>query len=186
MKSLLIFTICLLITQSVLAEPLCALAPAGHNVGEDQHPSPYAKQQMSAVNNYLCGRFGCPPYLLFKNDTLQNAMASANQAGYQIRYNTGFMNQTVQNFGNYAAIGVLAHELGHIIDFAQQPQQLSQAQREATADRYAGCAFALAGHPESDLQGLASSLHAIGASPGYPTPSQRVQLVRSGYHQCSQ
>ena len=184
MKQLLFFLIVLFTAQFSYAGPLCALAPAGHNTGADQYPSPFANQQMSAVNNFLCSKFGCPPYLLLKNDTLQNAMASANQAGYQIRYSSSFMNQTVQSFGNYATIGILAHELGHIIDFAQQPQQIPQAQREATADRYAGCAFALAGHPESDLQGLANSLHAIGPSPGYPTPAQRVQLVRSGYHEC--
>ncbi len=170
--------------SNVFAGPLCALAPAGHNRMADQQPSAFAAKQMRAVDNVLCNRFGCPRFRFLQNSTLQNAMATLDQSGNTIRYNSRFMRNTMQSYGSLAAIGVLAHELGHIIDFNQNRSQIPQAQREATADRYAGCAFALAGHPESDLMGLAQSLHAMGSSPGYPTSSQRVGLIREGYNQC--
>ena len=172
------------VMNNALAGPLCALAPAGHNPRLDQPASRFAADQMRLVSNFLCGRFRCPQFSFHQNPTIQNAMAWSDQTDSIIRYNAGFMNRTARSYGNFAAIGIFAHELGHIIDFSQNQGQIPQPQREATADRYAGCVFALAGHPESDLLSLARSLHAMGASPGYPTPAERVQLVRIGYRQC--
>ena len=166
------------------AGPLCSLGPHNHKPSNDQNATQVAHETMGHVHQYLCGNFGCPQYRLFQNTTISNAMASRDHTGNTIRYNPYFMNQTVQNYGSLAATGILAHELGHIIDFYKNPNNIPSAQREATADRYAGCAFALEGHPESDLMGLAHSLQAMGISPGYPTPSQRVQLLRSGYNEC--
>ena len=111
-------------------------------------------------------------------------MTRASKAGYSIRYNEDFMSTIRQSFGDLAILGVLAHELGHIIDTNQHRQKLPLARREANADVYAGCVFALARHPESDLKGFSGSLYSMGSSPGYPTPAQRVLLVQSGYYQC--
>lgn len=170
--------------NNVFAAPLCALVPAGHDPTQDQSPAQFAAQQMHAVDSFLCQRFGCPSYGFRQNHTIHNALASTDQTGNTIRYNSGFMNHALTSFGNSATLGILAHELGHIIDFANNPLPVPQAQREATADRYSGCVFALAGRPVSDLLGLAQTLHAMGMSPGYPTPTQRVRLIQIGYNQC--
>jgi len=174
-------------SNPAVASPLCALAPAGHNPMADQPPTPFANSMMLSINNVLCQRFQCPTYVLIQNQTTSNAMASSDPSGNRIRYNPHFMNMTAQSFGQFAAAGIFAHELGHIIDFATNPNPgIPQSRREANADEYAGCAFALAGHYQSDLAGLAQSLHSMGPSPGYPTPDQRVLLVLSGYEKCSQ
>ncbi|MEP0393449.1 MAG: hypothetical protein ABJ205_12605 [Erythrobacter sp.] len=114
-------------------------------------------------------------------------MASVTPQGYVIRYNPEFMNSVLGRHGSGATTAILAHELGHIIDFARRPPQLeiSRADREATADQYAGCAFALAGAGRSNLLPMARTLHEMGASPGYPTPSQRIALVLNGYDSCT-
>ena len=150
----------------------------------DEQASQLALLQMRDVHGLLCHRFKCPPFTLFKNSSVRNAMTRTSKAGYSIRYNEDFMSATRQSFGSLAILGVLAHELGHIIDTNQNRQKLSLARREANADVYAGCVFALARHPESDLKGFSGSLYSMGSSPGYPTPAQRVLLVQSGYYQC--
>lgn len=167
-----------------VAGPLCALASPHFNPMTDQKPSPKAMQQMGAVNHVLCSKHRCPGYRLLSNVQAGNAMAMMSWNSAEIRYNPIFMGDVVQKFGDLATIGILAHELGHLIDFANNPGQIPQAQREATADEYAGCAFALAGNPLNDLSALAATLHAMGASPGYPTPKQRVQLLEIGYNKC--
>ena len=177
----------LAISNGAVAGPLCALAPASHNPMVDQPSTPFANSMMQSINNVLCEKFQCPAYVLIQNQTTSNAMASSDPSGSRIRYNPNFMNITAQTFGQFAAAGIFAHELGHIIDFATNPNPgIPQPRREANADEYAGCAFALAGRRQADLAGLARSLHSMGASPGYPTPDQRVQLVLNGYQKCSQ
>ncbi len=170
---------------TAMAGPLCALAPAGHDTRYDYRPNPTAEQQMQSVRQYLCSRYSCPNFRYFQNPTISNAMASTDQNGYTIRYSSNFMTQVYNRYGPLSTVGILAHELGHIIDYNNNPGNVDYKQREVTADKIAGCAFALAGHPERDLSALASTLHAMGASPLYPTPSERVQLLRIGYRNCS-
>jgi len=176
-------------SHSAISGPLCSLAPSGHNPQADQAPSATAMRQMNEVNNALCAQFRCPQYSFTRNQSVPNAMAWSAPGSAQIKYNPGFMNQIVSQFGPMATSGIFAHELGHIIDFSIRTAppgfpRIAQSNREAAADWYAGCAFKIAGNPESDLQPLAASLHSMGASPGYPTPNQRVSLVREGYQSC--
>jgi len=53
-----------------------------------------------------------------------------------------------------------------------------------TADKYAGCVFALTGYPESGLEPAANALRSMGDFPGYPTAAERVELLRTGYKNC--
>jgi len=172
-------------SNAVYAGPLCFLVSPSYNPAFDTAPTAIANGQMSRVQNVLCGAFRCPNTLLLQNSSTHNAYASFDQSGFAVRYNPQFMNSVRGQFGDLATIGIFAHELGHIIDFASNPNpQIPQAQREATADQYAGCAFALAGEPESGLTGLAATLQAMGAS-GFATPAQRITLLRQGYASCS-
>jgi len=168
---------------AAVAGPLCGLG-SWNGGGQNAPANPMASQQMGQVNQVLCNRFGCPYYQFLQSSGTENAMALSDATGNYIVYNSSFMNSILQSFGPKATIGILGHELGHLIDFNINRGQVSRAGREATADRYAGCAFALAGEPESELIYLARTLQSLGASPGYPTPDQRVSLLRVGYNQC--
>ena len=169
--------------ENVFAAALCSLGHGGHG-GQDVAPSQTAVIQMSAVNNALCGTFSCPQYQLFQTNSTANAMAWDDGTSRYIRYNSNFMNQVQTAYSSYATIGIFGHELGHLIDFRSRNNATSTS-REAYADMYAGCAFAIAGEPRSNLIYLAQTLHALGASPGYPTPQQRSQLLKQGYDNCS-
>jgi len=185
-KCLAILTTMLALTEVSTAGALCSLSSARHNPGNDITADQMASSQMMSVKNVLCQKYNCPSYLFFQNPTLQNAMATADQRGYAIRYNARFTGSVYNQYGQFSTIGIFAHELGHIIDFANNPgRHVSQRQREATADEYAGCAFALNGNASTDLAGMAATLHAMGPSPGYPTPQQRIQLLQNGYQKCS-
>jgi len=171
---------------AVNAGPLCAFTGSNFNQNADQQPSPTANQHMGQVDYVLCGRFKCPGYVLLSNYQAGNAQAWMDSHGALIRVNPSFMNGEVSKYGELATIGILAHELGHLIDFSSRHGNIPQHDREAKADEYAGCAFALAGNPKSDLTPLARSLSAMGNSPGYPTGKQRVQLISAGYDRCRQ
>ena len=53
----------------------------------DEQASQLALLQMRDVHGLLCHRFKCPPFTLFKNSSVRNAMTRASKAGYSIRYN---------------------------------------------------------------------------------------------------
>ena len=183
-----ITTMAIIATSSInaMAQDLCAYTKRSGMPNIDTPAGPYGTATMGYTNIALCGRFSCPPYRLYQNNGVVNASATKNAAGYSIRYNRSFMSQVLNAFGERATAGIIAHELGHIIDFALRPGNVPQAEREATADRYAGCAFALAGAPVQNILPLAQTLNALGESPGYPTVEQRAQLLLIGYNQCSQ
>jgi len=166
------------------AAALCALASPNFNPTTDAAPPQFATSQMASINGVLCSQFSCPPYRLWQNIQAGNANVTLDQNGFTIRYQPNFMNNVIQRFGMDATSGILAHELGHVIDIHNSPGPVPQAEREARADRYAGCAFALSGAPQSRLAPMAQTLHALGESPGYPTVSQRTQLLINGYNSC--
>jgi len=173
-------------TPISLAGPLCALASGSYSPNGDQQPPPMANQQMAEAHAVLCSRFSCPNYSLFMNGSAGNAQAYLGQSGGQIRYQPNFMDSVLNQFGPQATIGILSHELGHLIDFYNNPNpNISQYDREAAADEYAGCAFALAGAPPFALTALQNTLFAMGSSPGYPNSNQRANLISSGYSKCS-
>lgn len=188
MKPISIITTSILIFNSSLAtaQSLCAHTQLNRAADIDVQPTPLAVSQMNEAHRYLCSRFTCPSYDFKINNYIGNAAALKQGNSYKIRYNTVFMNNAQNRFGGYATIGILSHELGHLIDFNTNPYVTSSPQREATADRYAGCAFALAGAPIQNLLPMARTLHSMGeAGSGYPTLLQRNQLLIAGYNQCS-
>jgi len=173
------------IAKQSFAGPLCSLASPHYYRSGDQSPSFFALKQMNQVSNVLCSRFYCPQYNFFSNHSVGNAQAYMGRGGAQIRYSSQFMGSVLEKFGSQATIGIFAHELGHIIDFSTNNAPLTRAQREANADEYAGCAFALAGAPIQSISSLQNTLFAMGSSPGYPNTQQRAALIRSGYLKCS-
>jgi len=140
------------------AGPLCAYTKGTPRPSADAQPTQLGLQQMTQANNVLCRRFACPRYNFYRNQSIQNASASSNSSGFTIRYNPNFMQSQANRFGTLATIGILSHELGHIIDFANQPYNQPQNYREGKADEYAGCAFALAGAPQQNLGPFINSL----------------------------
>jgi len=169
-------------TNIVNAGPICAYGQGGAP-GRDIVAPPVVVDQMLRIENALCGKFGCPQYLFAASYTTSNASAWNQGNAYAIRYNPDFMNGLYFKFGGTASGAVFAHELGHIIDFHNGPSS-DRVVRESTADRYAGCVFALTGYPESGLLPAANALMSMGDSPGYPTAAERVELMRAGYKNC--
>ena len=187
MKAHRLAVLCLLVAWSVNvhAGPLCGLSRGSYGANTDQLPSPLANQQMAEANAVLCGRFRCPPYNFYRNSTAGNAQAYMDSFGAQIRYQPQFMTGVLNKYGPQATIGILAHELGHLIDYSSNfSSSVSRYTREATADEYAGCAFALAGAPPQAFKALQDTLFSMGSSPGYPNNQKRAELIRSGYNKC--
>ncbi len=165
------------------AGPLCAYTKAKSG-SSHLPPSPEALRQTNLVNYALCQKYPCPNYQLWRSEAISNASATMDATGNRVSYNAGFMAGIQNRYSNYATIGIFGHELGHLIDFNLNPSSISGVVREARADQYAGCAFAIAGEPKQNLIYLAQTLQSLGTSPGYPTPQQRVALLEIGYDSC--
>lgn len=167
----------------------CQLGPAVHQTSDhpafDAAPTLNAARQMESIYLTLCPPpQGCGRVTLFSNPTTPNASAQAARGESVIRYNADFMNQVVQQFGLPAAVGILAHELGHHIDINLQAGWMSDSWgRELRADGWAGCFLGRAILPSSQME---TALRAIAAypSPSHPSWPYRVEALRAGYVAC--
>ena len=150
----------------------------------DRPPAPRAVGELQRIYRLLCP-MGCGQFSVFENPTVANAMAQAVAPGAtKISYSPDFMNRIVQTYGPGATFGILAHELGHHIDFHVMPPWMSDAwSKELKADAWAGCALARAGMGTSQMQ---SALRVIALYPSmtHPPWQYRHDAVRTGYINC--
>lgn len=80
----------------------------------------------------------------------------------------------------WVQIGILAHELGHIVHGHGKNDGLDLWRREYEADRYAGRIIATLGGSEEDVKRVAAN-GAPDASAGYPSRALRVAAFIEGY-----
>lgn len=180
--------IALLVAPTTNAQRLvCSIGPggAGSNPAYDQPPTQAALAELDYILDLLCPQ-GCGSVTLVSNQTTGGAMSELMGPGYsKISYNPAFMNGVWSQFGPGASFGIMAHELGHHLDFnINAPWMDHSWGRELRADAWAGCALARAGLPEAQMD---AALQAVAAypSPTHPGWQQRAYAVREGYSWCS-
>lgn len=170
-------------TQAIV----CALGPGGNSYhpGYDRPPSEYASRELSHVYSLLCPG-GCGPVTLVMNETTPNALSMSIRPGVsKIAYSSQFMNHMFYNLGANASFGVMAHELGHHIDFINPAAWMDQSWgRELRADAWAGCALARSGRSPAQTQMAVRALAAY-PSPSHPGWPQRSAAIQAGFAHCS-
>lgn len=178
----------LMVTPSMAQQILCAVGTGAnqYNPNFDQPPSQMAINQAKYIKQQLLCPQGCGTISLFSNPTTPNAMIMTFGNGLsKLVYRASFMNYMVNQHGPNAAFGIMAHEIGHHIDFLQIPATFMDASwsRELRADAWAGCALARAGVSTNQMSG---SLFAMSQFPTQTHPSwhNRIPAVRQGYLQC--
>lgn len=149
----------------------------------DSVSSPYALSVAQRVAGVLCN--GMCNITLFRNPTTENAYTFILPNGQaKIVYNPAFMQAAEIQFGRDATFGILAHEVGHVIDGRQGVSwMLNSWNRELRADAWSGCAIARANLSESQ------TISALRVSAQYPSPSHpawdlRVPAFETGYREC--
>lgn len=150
----------------------------------DQSASPYALAVAKRVAKVLCN--GWCNIDLFQNTKLSDAaytIVLPNGAA-KVIYNPVHMNTIENKFGEGASFGILAHEVGHVIDLRQSVGWMSNSwNKELRADAWSGCAIARANLSE------VQTISALQASAQYPSPTHpawnlRVPAFEAGYHGC--
>jgi hypothetical protein len=167
---------------------------AGYNPAYNRAPTKaafgYFSQIRTALCSSTCGRDDacwsrCKQVGLYRNTTVTNALTATRAGrGSLVVYSPGFLNMLASRFGRPAAIGVLAHEVGHHVDLLKSANWMSSAwTKELRADAYAGCALAKMRLPKTQME---TALRAIAtyASPTHPSWKSRLPAVRSGYQRC--
>jgi hypothetical protein len=156
---------------------------AGYNPTFDSDPPAFAMNVAKRVADALCdGRCGVT---LSQNPTAPNAMTFVVPSGQaKIVYSPAFMNEVEARIGGAATFGILAHEVGHVVDGRTQVSwMLDSWSRELRADAWAGCALARAGLSTSELQ---TALMAVSQYPSatHPAWNLRLPAVATGYSAC--
>lgn len=175
------------------AQFVCTLGvgPVGpvqqYNPNWDTAPGPRAASELRQIRNLLCSAppYSCGDYHLFSNPTAPNAMAIVvGPMLTKIVYSVPFMNSVESQYGGHATFGILAHELGHHIDFHFTPSWMDTAwSRELKADAWAGCALARARIGTAAIENALTAIAAF-PSPSHPPWPMRIQAVRTGFVNC--
>src|SRR5437016_5464827 len=95
---------------------VCRLGSAGYGYDAryDQEASDHALDIAKDVARVLCG--GVCGVDLSRNPTAGNALTFVSGANAKIVYSPAFMTTVEDRFGESAIFGILAHEMGHVID----------------------------------------------------------------------
>jgi hypothetical protein len=167
---------------------ICSLGPmgfGGYNPMLDQPASGHALTIGKRVATVLCG--GVCRVDLVRNVSAGNALTLVDMQGKaKIAYAPQFMQQLEGTLGESAVFGVMAHEVGHVIDARAPVVPLwfdNSWSRELRADSWAGCALAKA---HLARNAMTAALQAIAAypSPSHPAWNLRVPALDAGYLGC--
>jgi hypothetical protein len=184
-----VVVLCLCLVGDAAAQTICSIGSTPvqyYNSYLDQQPSPQALQELQTIYLALCPPpLGCGNYVLFSNRTAPTVLWTPVGPGYsKFAYNPVLLNQLAIQYGNGASFGILAHALGHHIDFNTTPAWMNDSwSSELRADAWAGCALARTGVGTGQIE---NALVAIAAFPvpGRPGWPQRQLAVRTGFINC--
>lgn len=105
----------------------------------------------------------------------------------EISYDPEWMGYLARTYGESVPFAILAHELGHHIDFNKANfNQMTSWQHELSADAWAGCALALANMGTSEFEQAMRYSMAVRPSETHPDWQKRNSAIRGGYWRCRQ
>jgi hypothetical protein len=170
------------------AQLLCALGPLTkpYDATSDAAAPAALQADLKRVRSAVCPK-GCGRILLVVNPTALDVVTATTGLGVsQIAFSPQFLGALRAAYGANAALGILAHELGHHLDaVGDHPSWMKTTwDVEQRADAWAGCAL---GKTDLKPAALAVVLSAMAAYPPSARPSwtARQPAVESGYAQCT-
>lgn len=163
---------------------VCSLGNSGgYNPQYDSPPPDFAMNVAARVAGALCG--GTCGVVLVQNATAGNALTLVSPNGQaKIAYSPPFMNAVEAQIGGAATFGILAHEVGHVVDGRTGVAWMIDSwSRELRADAWAGCALARSGLSTSEV-GAALMAVSQYPSPTHPAWNLRLPALQTGYSNC--
>lgn len=161
------------------------LQPLAHSNGQSQYDMNEALPEMRYVYELLCPT-GCGEVVLRSYSDLNNARATYLAAfKTEISFDPQFLGSLRQRFGHSVPLAILAHELGHHLDFNTPGfSSMTDWEIELSADDWAGCALALADLQTWEFEQAMRYSMAILASKTHPKWTLRNAAIRRGYQRC--
>ena len=106
-----------------------------------------------------------------------------------VLYNSTFMTQMeVATGSEWAAISIIAHEVGHHVANHVTPRNLWEAnkhpwQKELEADRYSGMALARMGASPADLHKAQRLMFTLWGNATHPNTVERIRSINHGWRE---
>lgn len=144
-----------------------------------------ALQDIRQIYKLLCPT-GCGHITIKAGGISNNAQAKYLRAREtEISYDPEWMGYLARTYGESVPFAILAHELGHHIDFNKVSyNQMTAWQHELSADAWAGCALALAHMGTSEFEQAMRYSMAVSPSKTHPGWQKRNKAIQGGYWRC--
>ncbi|RYY64620.1 MAG: membrane-binding protein, partial [Chitinophagaceae bacterium] len=164
-------------TSSSLRNWRPAAAPAASTSAASQTPY-YVQEIMNTI--------GLRPNFTVQAARIDNAAAVTYNGQRYILYNPTFIDNLVQRTGNkWAAVSVLAHEIGHHLDGHTVTSSGSQPQLELEADEFSGYVLRKMGASLADAQAAMKTIATERGSATHPGRSDRLASIAAGWNRAN-
>ena len=135
----------------------------------------------------ICRKIGVSSKnIILEASNVPNAEALIKDGKRYIHYNPLYINKIQKESKTYwSMIFVLAHEIGHHINFhtLDSVDMEKRQLEELDADKTAGCALAHLGAPREELEKITNALNETGDK-SHPPRSARLLFVMRGWKEC--
>ncbi|TCJ16553.1 membrane-binding protein [Flaviaesturariibacter flavus] len=129
---------------------------------------------------------GLKPNFKVQAARIDNAAAVIYGGQRYILYNPTFIDELVQRTGNkWAAVSVLAHEIGHHLDGHTVTSAGSQPELELEADEFSGLVLHRMGASLADAQAAMRTIASDAATRTHPGRSDRLTAIARGWNKVS-
>ncbi|RYY87186.1 MAG: membrane-binding protein [Chitinophagaceae bacterium] len=141
-----------------------------------------ASSQAPRYVQEIMSTMGLKPNFEVRAARIDNAAAVVYGGQRYILYNPTFIDNLVQRTGNkWAAVSVLAHEIGHHLDGHTVASAGSQPQLELEADEFSGYVLRKMGASLSDAQAAMKTIATEKGSATHPGRSARLASIAAGW-----
>ncbi|HEV7783404.1 MAG TPA: hypothetical protein VGO58_19145 [Chitinophagaceae bacterium] len=173
MKNIILYLMILLLPAHLLAQDL----PAAKEV-----PGFSSVSEAGRVAEQIVEASGLPANFAILEAEVPNAVAVLRQGKRYILYNPRFMNAITRITGTeWAAVSVLAHEIGHHLYGKQTGNGIPKLATELEADEFSGFVLEKMGATLSEAQAAMSMTPASRESLTHPAKADRMSSIAKGW-----
>jgi hypothetical protein len=168
-------------TENVCTEHYCSYSGADLVNIRTIHPFK-SEEEARAVMNDVVKVVGLVPNFVVQAADVPNAAAWINESRRYILYNPTFIQSVrVSTRTDWAAISILAHEIGHHLNGHTLTREGSRPNTELEADEFSGFALRKMGASLDEAQAAMRLLASEQGSLTHPPRNQRLSAIQRGW-----
>jgi len=168
-------------SENVCSEHYCSYS--GANLVNIRTMQPFkSEEEAKAVMNNIVKVVGLVPNFVVQASSVPNAAAWINGSRRYLLYNPTFIESVrASTRTDWAAISILAHEIGHHLNGHTLTREGSRPETELEADEFSGFALRKMGATLDEAQVAMRLLAGIDGSATHPPRRQRLEAIRRGW-----